>query len=363
MNYLAEASLSAAEEFDYINEVLARLSSKKLLNRNQKMVVTSLNEWRCKLEKELQELAAKQFYRLASIIRQKTNCQFQDAQLASISTLAFLQEQNVVTGGGGAGIERLLKVEPSQIPMEVRKECQDSRHLDRLIGIVMEVADDQETDVTQESWNELLDLVTHCDPALSKAALERYDCGPILQLVHRFQCETSSMKRKPILQILYHSLQLQAKFLNVAINSVLPEEIARDIQTRCAVLELKDNNDYLVWAVRVLTITVCASEGLSCAQQTELGRGFIELLIRTMEKDQSVAVGVELSGAVMHLILALYRQFKVSSDDCINPVIDCLSRREMCESLVEKLILLFNREGTNIKSFYTLNFVFNLFSY
>jgi hypothetical protein len=64
-----------------------------------------------------------------------------------------------------------------------------------------------------------------------------------------------------------------------------------------------------------------------------------------MEKDQSVAVGAELSSAVMHLILALYRQFKVTSDDCVNPVIDCLSRREMCESLVEKLILLFNREG------------------
>ena len=339
---MTEACLSAAEEFDYVNAVLGRLSCKKQLNRGQKVVVESLNESKCKLEKELQELAAKEFYRLASIIRQKTNCRFQDAQMASITSLAFIQ-QNVLQGSDSAAvnsIERILKVEPSQIAIEVRRECQDSQHLDRLVSIVMEVADDQETEVTHETWNELLDLITHCDPSLSTAALERYDCALIRQLVHRFQCETGWIKRKPILEILFHSLQLDPSFLNVAINSVFAEEIARDIQTRCAVVSDNADSEYLNWALRVLTVTLCSSESLSCAQQTELGQGFIDLLLR-MLMDSSA------STAVVHLILALYRQFQASCND-YNPVLACLSRREMCEILVEKMILLYNREGKNL---------------
>ena len=52
--------------------------------------------------------------------------------------------------------------------------------------------------------------------------------------------------------------------------------------------------------------------------------------------------------AAMHLILALYRQFNLLSSDS-NPVLLCLARRSMCDSLVEKIILLYNREGNFIQ--------------
>ena len=127
-------------------------------------------------------------------------------------------------------------------------------------------------------------------------------------------------------------------------NSVLAEEIARDIQMRCAVVSDNADSDYLNWALRVLTVTLCSRESLSCAQQTELGQGFIDLLLR-MLMDSSA------STAVVHLILALYRQFQASCND-YNPVHACLSRREMCEILVEKMILLYNREGKNFFNYF-----------
>lgn len=289
-------------------------------------------------------------YELTSLVRQNTKCTFRQAQGAILETLKYFQE-NVLPIPDG--IDRILNTDMEKIPMEIRQCGVDSQHLDRLVGAIMEFASDQETDVSEETWNEMLNLITHADPALLISALERHDCALILQLVHRLQAETSWRKRKPILAILFHALQLLPTFVNVAINSVLPSELARDIQTTCTVQDT--NKDRVYWSIRVLTVTLCCQEPLSFAQQTELGENLVELLVNLLENESvSIATTDErddqcltITTAAMHLILALYRQFNIVSLEN-NPVLLCLARRSMCDSLVEKIILLYNREGNFI---------------
>lgn len=345
-NYLTEAICSKSEEIDYIDGILTKISTKRSPSRERENVIENLVECRDKLEKELEDVAAKQMYELTSIVRQTTQCTFQQAQEAILETLKYLQENVLLIP---KGIDRVLAIDPDSISMEIRKNCgADGRKIEQLVEIVMEFASDQETDVSEESWNELLGLVTHADSHLLIAALERHDCALILQLVHRLQAETSWRKRKPILSIIFHALRLSPTFVNVAINSVLPSELARDIQTTCAIQER--NKDRIYWSVRVLTVTLCCKEPLSFAQQSELGDNLIELVVNMLETESvSIATSDQkddqgLASGLMHLILALYRQFHVLSSDN-NPVLNCLAKRTMCESLVEKTILLYNRQG------------------
>ncbi|KAK4028517.1 hypothetical protein OUZ56_017786 [Daphnia magna] len=295
-------------------------------------------------------------YELTSLVRHNTRCTFQQAQGAILETLKYLQE-NVLHIPDG--IERILNTDTDQISMEIRRGGLDSHHLDRVVGLIMEFASDQETDVPEETWNEMLDLTTHADRALLIAALERHDCALLLQLVHRLQAETSWRKRRPILAILFHALQLLPTFVNVAINSVLPSELARDIQ---AIGTAKDiNKDRIYWSIRVLTVTLCCQEPLSFAQQNELGENLIALLVDVLETESvSIATSDEkdqecltITSAAMHLILALHRQFSLVSSEN-NPVLLCLANRSMCDSLIEKILLLYNREGAETaKLFYT----------
>lgn len=351
-NYLTVANCTKTEEIKHIDDILVRIASRRNVSRDQAAVIENLKESREKLEKELEELAAKQMYELTSLVRQNTKCTFQQAQGAILETLKYFQE-NVLPIPNG--IERILNTDPDKISMEVRHCGVDSQHLNRLVGLIMEFASDQETDVSEDTWNEMLNLIAHADPALLISALERHDCALILQLVHRLQAETSWRKRKPILQILFHALQLLSTFSNVAINSVLPSELARDlVQTTCTVQDT--NKDRVYWSIRVLTVTLCCREPLSFAQQNELGENLVELLINMLENESvSIATTDErddqcltITTAAMHLILALYRQFHFLSSDS-NPVLLCLAKRSMCDSLVEKIILLYNREGNFIQ--------------
>lgn len=344
---MTAADCTKSEEIKHIDDILNRIATnKRPPSRDQTNVVENLVELREKLEKELRDLAAKQLYELSSILRQTTKCTFQQAQGAVMETLKYLHE-NVLPIPNG--IDRILDTDSDKISMEVRQSSVDSQKIERLVGLVMEFASDQETDVSEDSWNELLDLVTHADSALLINVLERHDCALILQLAHRLQAETSWRKRKPILAILFHSLQLSPVFVHVAMNSVLPSELARDIQTTCAIVH-NVNKDRLYWSVRVLTVTLCCKEPLSFPQQSELGDNLIELLTQLLETE-SISIATcdnnddcSLAHEVMNLLLALYRQFRIVSPEN-NPVLFCLSKRSMCESLVEKIILLYNREG------------------
>lgn len=347
---MTAADCTKSEEIKHIDDILARIASKRVPSRDQSNVVENLVELRDKLESELQQLAAKHFYELSSIVRQTTKCTFQQAQGAILETLKYLQENILPIP---KGIDRILDTDSEKISMEIRQSSVDSQHMERLVGLVMEFASDQETDVTEDSWNELLDLITHADSALLISALERNDCALILQLVHRLQAETSWRKRKPILAILFHALQLSPVFVDEAINSVLPSELARDIQTTCAIQDV--NKDRIYWSIRVLTVTLCSKEPLSFAQQNELGANLVELLTKLLETESTSIATCDdkdddsLASEVMNLLLALHRQFRIASPDS-NPVLLCLAKRSMCESLVEKVILLYNREGIITKT-------------
>lgn len=235
--------------------------------------------------------------------------------------------------------------------MEVRRNCQDYHELEDLVNIIMEMADDRETQVDLDSWHRFLDLVTHIDRVLSVEAVERYNCSLLLRLVQHVQVETSWRKRKPILQILYHVLQLKETFLNVALDSVLPEELVRDIQ----VTRHQDQDpDRLYWSVRVLTVVLCSPQRLSYSQRIELGEDFVAFLLQLLESE-SVSIATtddqddhNLASALFSLVLALHRQFYISSPDDASPVLKSLAKRNMSDRLVEKLIVLYNREGNSL---------------
>jgi len=363
-NYLTAASCSVSEEIEHIDRVVNRITSRKQEPAGSKdytAVIETLLETRASLEKQLQDLATVQIYQLSCIVRRNTRCNFQDAQAASFEALKYLQ-RNVLPNGpngpsgpsGPNGLERLLKTNLNNIPIEVRRDCQDSHQLEDLVNVIMEMADDRETQVALDSWYQFLDLVTHIDCVLSVEAVERHNGSLLLRLVQHVQVETSWRKRKPILQILYHVLQLKETFLNVALDSVLPEELVRDIQ----VTRLQDQDpDRLCWSARVLTVVLCSPQRLSYNQRIELGQDFVTFLLQLLESE-SVSIATtddqgdhNLATALFNLVLAIHRQFHTSSPEDTSPVLTSLAKRNMSDRLVEKLIVLYNREVEPLEEF------------
>lgn len=348
-SYLTVASCSTPEEIEHIDRVLNCITCKKQPSKDQASVIESLLETRSSLEKELESLAVRQAYELSSIIRRHTKCTFPDAQAASFEALGYLQRHVFPIPNE---LDRILKTNVNQIPMDVRMACEDNRHLEQLVKVVMEIADDRETDVDVEVWDRLLELIRCMDSVLSTAALERHDGSLIRRIIEHLQVHTSWHKRNPILKILFHALQLKGTFLNIAINSVLPEELVRDIRDRHTQHDL--NKDRLCWSVRVLTVTLCSMERLSVNQRVEMDKNFVSFVLQVLDSE-SVSIATaddrnvqDLAAAVLHLILALYRQFQMCSEED-NPVLDSLANSEMCSSLLEKMIILYNREGIKPK--------------
>ena len=346
-NYLTVANCTTTEELEHVDRVLNLVTCSKKPAPSHKIVIESLQETRSKLEKELDNLGAKHVYEMACIVRQNTKCTFQEAQSSSLATIEYFR-RNVFPVPGT--LQRMMKVDLGQIPLEIRRNCDDSHELNRLVQIIMETASDQDTDVPQYVWDNFLELITHADPVLCIDALERYDCCMIFRLVQRLQAETCWLKRKPILQILFHGLLLMVTFQNVALNSVLPSDLVRDIQA--GYTGHGTNKERVYWSVRVLTVTLCSKERLSFVQLNVFGQQFISLLIEILETE-SVSIAtittegnddMDLSKAVLDLILAIHYQFQMClSED--NTLLLVLASPVKCFSLVENLIRLYNREG------------------
>ena len=274
----------------HIDRILNCVTAKKKTAGadQEKSVIENLLELRNRLENELEALAAKHVYELASKIRHETNSSFDDAYSASLAAIEYISA-NVLRIP--QGLERMAKVNPSQIPLQVRRQSQDSRKLDKLVEVVMETASDRETHVGEETWIELLDVVTHADPVLCVDVLKRFDCSAILRMIERLQAETVWRKRRLILNILFHCLKLSAVFLGMAVNSILPAELARDIQAEYA--GHGTNKERVNWSCKVLTLSLCSKERISFAQQSQLGCEFVLLLLDILESESVSVATIE----------------------------------------------------------------------
>lgn len=348
VNYLTSADCTKNEEIQHIKKILSQISNHTAHTQNS-IVERDLVCLQKKLEEELQSTATAHLYKMCTIIQRDTGCNFAEAKTACWETLHFLQENVLSTQNG---FERMLQTNVDEIPLEVRQTCGNMpSHMHNLVSIISEEASDQETVVPEETWEEFLDVVVRADPVLCINALEKHDCALLVRLIQRLQSEANWKRRNIILAILHRSLQLSPKFMNVAINSILPEELSRDIITCYSIGSV--SKDRILWSVQVLTLTLCASERLSFNHQQELGERLIDPLLIVLEndskrKDDNENEECEALREIVKLILALYRQFaKCLPDD--NPVLASIAKRSVCDFLIERIILLYNREGNWMK--------------
>ena len=342
MNYLTSADCTKSEEIEHIKQVLTHLCKN---GKSTNPVVENLADLQKKIEEELQATAATQLYNVCTIIQANTGCKFDEAKSACWETLRFLQESVLPTQNG---FERMLQANLTEIPLDVRQSCgKMANHIKKVTNTILEEASDQETVVPEETWREFLDIVSRFDPVLCIYALEEHDCALLLKLIQRLQSETNGRIRNLILAILHRSLQLSPTFMNVALNSVLPEELSRDLVTSCVMG--KKSKERIMWSVRVLTLALCASERLSFSHQQELGELLIDPLLEILEVDSKAEdtddfYECETLGDIVKLVLALFRQFDICLSNS-NPVLNSVGKRLACDFLIERIILLYNREG------------------
>uniref|UniRef100_S4RA81 NCK interacting protein with SH3 domain n=1 Tax=Petromyzon marinus TaxID=7757 RepID=S4RA81_PETMA len=119
-------------------------------------------------------------------------------------------------------------------------ECQDVTRLNVIFTDLARHKDDAQ----QRSWalhedeavissylQELLSILTDANPDVSRRMCKRDDCEPVLSLVSYYQMEHRVSLRLLLLKVFGAMCSLDANIISALLNSVLPMELARDMQT------------------------------------------------------------------------------------------------------------------------------------
>lgn len=168
-------------------------------------------------------------------------------------------------------------------------------------------------------------------------------------------------------QLLLHAFgvlcNLDKTVVNIMLNSVLPGELARDMQANT------ENILRLNYSSLLLTMVFSMGEpmpithlgmtlfGFGTSQFNSqfvldlLGTSFLNFLLKFIEDPPEIDEDEQIPELFVNLILSYNLQFKSPKE---NVVLDALEHRNIAKVFTEKILLLLNREGKQLPLFFTL---------
>ncbi|XP_061423137.1 NCK-interacting protein with SH3 domain isoform X3 [Lethenteron reissneri] len=222
-------------------------------------------------------------------------------------------------------------------------ECQDVTRLNVIFTDLARHKDDAQ----QRSWalhedeavissylQELLSILTDANPDVSRRMCKRDDCEPVLSLVSYYQMEHRVSLRLLLLKVFGAMCSLDANIISALLNSVLPMELARDMQT-----DTKEHQK-LCYSTLLLTMVFSMGEPLPYHHYDHLNESFMGFVLDVTENGLPSDTSDQLPDLMVNLLLAFNLHFQVPSS---NVIMETLARRLNIKTFSEKLLLLLNR--------------------
>ncbi|XP_004625123.1 NCK-interacting protein with SH3 domain [Octodon degus] len=229
--------------------------------------------------------------------------------------------------------------------------CHDQQRLEVIFADLARRKDDAQ----QRSWalyedegvircylEELLHILTDADPEVCKKMCKRNEFESVLALVAYYQMEHRASLRLLLLKCFGAMCGLDAAVISTLVSSVLPVELARDMQT--------DTQDHqkLCYSALILAMVFSMGEAVPYAHYEHLGTPFAQFLLSIVEDGLPLDTMEQLPDLCMNLLLALNLHLPVPDQ---NVIMAALSKHSNVKIFSEKLLLLLNRGDDPVRIF------------
>ncbi|XP_055238373.1 NCK-interacting protein with SH3 domain isoform X6 [Gorilla gorilla gorilla] len=221
--------------------------------------------------------------------------------------------------------------------------CHDQQRLEVIFADLARRKDDAQ----QRSWalyedegvircylEELLHILTDADPEVCKKMCKRNEFESVLALVAYYQMEHRASLRLLLLKCFGAMCSLDAAIISTLVSSVLPVELARDMQT--------DTQDHqkLCYSALILAMVFSMGEAVPYAHYEHLGTPFAQFLLNIVEDGLPLDTTEQLPDLCVNLLLALNLHLPAADQ---NVIMAALSKHANVKIFSEKLLLLLNR--------------------
>nr|XP_020771759.1 NCK-interacting protein with SH3 domain isoform X2 [Odocoileus virginianus texanus] len=229
--------------------------------------------------------------------------------------------------------------------------CHDQQRLEVIFTDLARRKDDAQ----QRSWalyedegvircylEELLHILTDADPEVCKKMCKRNEFESVLALVAYYQMEHRVSLRLLLLKCFGAMCSLDAAIISTLVSSVLPVELARDMQT--------DTQDHqkLCYSALILAMVFSMGEAVPYAHYEHLGTPFAQFLLSIVEDGLPLDTTEQLPDLCVNLLLALNLHLPVPDQ---NMIMAALSKHANVKIFSEKLLLLLNRGDDPVRIF------------
>ncbi|XP_026993211.2 NCK-interacting protein with SH3 domain isoform X2 [Tachysurus fulvidraco] len=221
--------------------------------------------------------------------------------------------------------------------------CHDEQRLEVIFNDLARHRDDSQ----QRSWalyedheliacylEELLQILTDADPEVCKRMCRANESEPVLSLVSYYQMEHRVSLRLLLLKVFGAMCGLDASLISTLLNSILPMELARDLQSNT------HEHQKMCYTALVMAMIFSMGEQLPYRHYDHLNSGFIKFLLEVIEDGLPSDPTEKLSDLSVNLLLAFNLHFTVPDS---NLVMQTLIKRHNVKTLTEKILLLLNR--------------------
>ncbi|XP_015745801.2 NCK-interacting protein with SH3 domain isoform X2 [Python bivittatus] len=202
-------------------------------------------------------------------------------------------------------------------------------------------------DAQQRSWalyedesviccylEELLQILTDADPEVCKKMCRKNEFESVLSLVAYYQMEHRVPLRLLLLKCFGAMCNLDAAIISALVNSVLPMELARDMQTHT------QDHQKMCYSALVLAMIFCMGEPLPYHHYEHLNSQFIQFLLNVIEDGLPSDNTDQLPDLFINVLLAFNLHIPVPEH---NVIMVTVKKHSNIKTFTEKLLLLLNR--------------------
>uniref|UniRef100_A0A674N4S6 NCK interacting protein with SH3 domain n=1 Tax=Takifugu rubripes TaxID=31033 RepID=A0A674N4S6_TAKRU len=251
--------------------------------------------------------------------------------------------------------------------------CHDEQRLEVIFSDLARHRDDSQ----QRSWalhedhaliacylEELLKILTDADPEVCKRMCKADHCENVLSLVSYYQMEHRVSLRLLLLKVFGAMCSLDAALISTLLNSILPMELARDLQTDTqgaslhisppgprlppplalvinpfCLLVLSLEHQKMCYTALVLTMIFSMGEQVPYHHYEHLNAAFVEFLLGVVEDGLPSDPTEQLPDIFLNLVLSFNLHHTAPSSNVIMQEL----RKKNVKILSEKVLLLLNR--------------------
>nr|XP_057911301.1 NCK-interacting protein with SH3 domain-like isoform X1 [Doryrhamphus excisus] len=280
---------------------------------------------------------------LIELVRKNTGLSYELSRVAVGVVVGHLQS---TLPRASSALERVLvslvESKDSSAALPRGQVCHDEQRLEVIFGDLARHRDDSQ----QRSWalhedhaliacylEELLKILTDADPEVCKRMCKATDYENVLSLVSYYQMELRVTLRLLLLKVFGAMCSLDAALISTLLNSILPMELARDLQTDA------QEHQKMCYTALVLTMIFSMGEQVPYHHYEHLNADFVQFLLDVVEDGHPADPTEQLPDIFLNLLLAFNLHHTVPSN---NVIMQQLKKKNV-KILSEKALLLLNR--------------------